>query len=127
MIPNNPLSLNVSNICNRNSPTGPLVVFNETLTTNIGPPDGHYNASFMPGVPTASYNIILMETNVYSVEYDCTHEFGVTNYCVHILSRTTTLNSTVVTQILQYVQQLDLNTAKLDYVQTKQEQCSYFS
>lgn len=102
------------------------MVFNETLTTNIQPPNGRYNASFFPGVPTASYNVILLQTDLFSVEYDCTHELGVTNYCVHILSRTTTLDSSIVTNVLKLVQELDLNTAKLEYVQTKQQNCSYF-
>lgn len=93
----------------------------------MNPPDGHYNASFAPGVPTASYNVILLKSDQYSVEYDCTHEFGVTNYCVHILSRTTTLDPNIVNMVLKLAEQYDLNTAKLDYVQTKQVNCSYFS
>lgn len=103
-----------------------MVIFNETLTSDTNPPDGHYDASFGAGIPKASYNVIFLETDQYSVEYDCTHELGITNYCVHILSRTTTLNTTIVNNILKRVQDLDLNTAKLDYVQTKQAQCSYF-
>ena len=78
-------------------------------------------------MPTASYNVILLKSDQYSVEYDCTHEFGVTNYCVHILARTTTLDSNIVNMVLKLAEQYDLNTAKLDYVQTKHVGCSYYS
>jgi hypothetical protein len=74
----------------------------------------------------ASYNVILLKTDQFSVEYDCTHVLGVTNYCIHILSRTTTLDAAIVTYVLKLAQELDLNTAQLDYVQTKQNNCTYF-
>ncbi|CAF1393449.1 unnamed protein product [Rotaria magnacalcarata] len=120
-----PTVVNVSNICNKNAPDGPLVVSNQTLTSSMKPTNGRYNASFLPGLPSAAYNVIVLRTDDYSVEYDCLREFGITNYCVHILSRKPTLNETIVNNILKLVQELDLNTAKLEYVQTKQQNCSY--
>jgi lipocalin len=118
--------VNVSNICNKDSPDGKLIVANETLSSSMKPSNGRYNATFLPGLPVASYNIIVLKTDDYSVEYDCIRELGITNYCVHILSRKTTLDTAMVNNILKYVQELGLNTAKLDYVQTKQENCAYF-
>lgn len=120
-----PTVVHVANICNRDSPDGPLVIANQTLTSSSKPSNGRYNASYLPGVPPVAYNVILLQTDEYTVEYDCIREFGVTNYCVHVLSRKTTLDTSIVNNILKLVETLDLNTAKLDYVQTKQQNCSY--
>ena len=120
-----PTVVNVSNICNKNSPEGKLIVANETLTSSTKPSNGRYNATFLPGIPPVAYNIIVLNTDEYSVEYDCGRELGITNYCVHILSRKPTLDTTIVNNILKLVEELDLNTAKLEYKQTKQENCSY--
>lgn len=120
-----PTVVNVSNICNKNSPEGKLIVSNETLTSSTKPSNGRYNATFLTGIPPVAYNIIVLNTDEYSVEYDCGREFGITNYCVHILSRKPTLDITIVNNILKLAEELDLNTAKLEYKQTKQENCSY--
>ncbi|CAF2532530.1 unnamed protein product [Rotaria sp. Silwood2] len=120
-----PTVVNISNICNKDSPDGKLIVSKQTLTSSTHPSNGRYNASFLPDLPPVAYNVIVLKTDDYSVEYDCIHQFGITNYCVHILSRKPTLDTTIVNSILKLVQELDLNTAKIEYKQTQQENCSY--
>lgn len=117
--------MTVANICNKKTPQGELLIANGTLSSSKQPSDGRYNETIGPTSKSASYNIIVLQTNDYSVEYDCTEELGFTNYCVHILSRQTTLNMTIVNVLLNLAQQFDLNPEKLEFVLTKQANCTY--
>lgn len=117
--------MTVANICNKKTPQGELLIANGTLSSMKQPADGRYNETIGPTSASVSYNIIVLQTNDYSVEYDCGEEFGFTNYCVHILSRQTTLNMTIVNDLLKLAQQFDLNPSKLDFVLTKQANCTY--
>ncbi|CAF1453504.1 unnamed protein product, partial [Didymodactylos carnosus] len=111
----------VTNTCNRETPQGKLLIFNETLTTDDVIPTGRYNETFR----SLAYNIIALKSDEYSVEYDCMHTFGITNYCVHILSRKPTLSDDTVKMLLNLAVEYDLNTAKLEYEQTLQQGCTY--
>jgi hypothetical protein len=115
----------VSNICNKKTPDGELIVANGSLTSSRTPADGRYNETIGPISKSVAYNIIVLQTNEYSVEYDCAEEFGFTNYCVHILSRQSTLNATIVDNLLKLAELYDLNPTKLNYVATKQQNCVY--
>ena len=117
--------MTVANICNKKTPQGELLIANGTLSSSKQPADGRYNETIGPTSKSVSYNIIVLQTNDYSVEYDCGEELGFTNYCVHILSRQTTLNMTIVNDLLKLAQQFDLNPNKLDFVLTKQANCTY--
>lgn len=117
--------MTVSNICNKKKPDGELLIANGTLSSSKQPSDGRYNETIGPTSKSVSYNIIVLKTDDYSVEYDCSEEFGLTNYCVHILSRQPTLNQTIIDNLLQLAQQYDLNPNKLDFVLTKQANCTY--
>ncbi len=122
---NDPSSVIVSNICNKKTPNGKLTVANGTLSSTRKPSDGRYNETIPPTPKPVAYNIIVLQTNEYSVEYDCLQEFGITNYCVHILSRQPTLNGTIINNLLKLAQEYDLNPVKLDFVMTKQMNCTY--
>jgi lipocalin len=115
----------VSNLCNKKTPDGNLIVANGTLTSSQQPANGRYNETIGPTHASVAYNIIALKTDEYSVEYDCGQEFGFTNYCVHILSRQPTLNATTVNNLLKLAELYDLNPAKLDFVLTKQLNCAY--
>lgn len=115
----------VSNICNKKTPDGELIIANGTLTSSKQPSDGRYNETIGPVSKSVAYNIIVLQTDDYSVEYDCGEELGFTNYCVHILSRQSTLNQTIINSLLQLAEQYDLNPRKLDFVLTKQTNCTY--
>lgn len=102
-----------------------MIVANGTLTSSKTPPNGHYNETIGPNPKPVSYNIIALQTNEYSVEYDCMEEFGITNYCIHILSRQPTLNTTIINNLLKMAELYDLNPTKLDFVLTKHQNCTY--
>jgi hypothetical protein len=102
-----------------------VIVSPQVLTSLTKPSNGRYNATSLPEVPPVAYNVIVLNTGDYSVEYDCFQEVGVTNYCVHILSRKPTLDIAIVNNILKLAEEFDLNPGKLEYKQTKQENCSY--
>lgn len=55
------------------------------LPTDI---DGHYVEKF--SVNKANYYVIYLDDN-YAIEYDCSESFGIVNYCVHIMSKTLTV------------------------------------
>ena len=101
------------------------MIANGTLTSSKSPADGRYNETIGPTTKSVSYNIIALQTDEYSVEYDCSQEFGFTNYCVHILSRQPVLNTTIINDLLKLAEQYDLNPTKLDFVMTKQMDCTY--
>jgi apolipoprotein D and lipocalin family protein len=70
-----------------NSPEGKLTAINATLVGDTSRP-GHFLQSF-PFGPAGDYNLIYLSED-YAMEYDCTEQLGVTNYCVHIMSRNRT-------------------------------------
>ncbi|CAF3697311.1 unnamed protein product [Adineta steineri] len=115
----------VSNICNKKTVDGKLITANGTLTSTKKPADGRYNETIHPVTVPVAYNIIVLQTSEYSVEYDCVEQFGFTNYCVHILSRRSALNVTIVNDLLQLTDRYDLNPEKLDFVWTKHMNCTY--
>ena len=120
-----PSAVIVSNICNKKTPNGKLIIANGTLTSTRKPADGRYNETISPTPVPVAYNIIVLQTNEYSVEYDCIQELGFTNYCVHILSRQSTLNATIINNLLKLAMEYDLNPVKLDFVLTKHMNCTY--
>ncbi|CAF0978800.1 unnamed protein product [Adineta ricciae] len=115
----------VSNICNKKTFDGKRIIANGTLTSNRQPSDGRYNETIFPAPLPVAYNIIVLQTNDFSVEYDCVVEFGIANYCVHILSRRPTLNETIVENLLKLAEQYDLNPKKLKFTRTNQTNCTY--
>ena len=120
-----PTKVLVSNICNKKTFDGELIIANGTLSSSKQPSDGRYNETIGPVSKSVAYNVIVLRTDEYSVEYDCGEELGFTNYCVHILSRQATLNTTIINTLLQLAEQYDLNPQRLDFVLTKQANCSY--
>lgn len=94
---------------------------NATLTADLAKP-GHFAQKF-PFGPAASYNLIYL-TQDYAIEYDCESAFGVTNYCIHIMARNTTMPSAVEAQLIKLANEtLALNPRNLPYVQTLQDGC----
>ena len=70
------------------------------------------------------YTVILMdEEGSYAVEYDCGTSFGLTNYCIHILSRTPKMDESLFNSLLGQALDMGLNTEDLDVQMTIQEGC----
>ncbi|XP_076071838.1 apolipoprotein D-like [Mytilus galloprovincialis] len=108
------------NSCRKLSPTGNFL--NATGTLSGEGPSGHWKEGFFPLAPKADYTIIYLDDN-YAIEYDCTSVFGVTNYCIHILSRTPTAQTDMVQKLKTFAIGLGLNTENLDYQETLQKGC----
>ncbi|UJR10915.1 hypothetical protein I4U23_015101 [Adineta vaga] len=122
-----PSEVVVSNICNKKTFDGKLIIANGTLTSIRKPSDGRYNETIFPVTVPVAYNIIVLQSDEYSIEYDCITEYGFTNYCVHIQSRQPTLNETILNNLLKFIEPYNLNPKKLDFIRTKQMNCTYKS
>jgi lipocalin len=72
----------------------------------------------------ANYTVIAIKRDEYSVEYDCkTSNLGVTNYCIHVLSRTPTLDENTFKELIEMAESMGLNPQQLPYTMTVQEGC----
>lgn len=63
------------------------------------------------------------EEGSYAVEYDCGTSLGVTNYCIHILSKTPTMKKDLFNSLLNQALDMGLNTQELEVQMTIQEGC----
>eukprot|EP00045_Choanoeca_perplexa_P022942 m.11416 g.11416 ORF g.11416 m.11416 type:complete len:192 (+) comp9812_c0_seq1:41-616(+) len=123
--PSNTTAAVVSNVCRNKTPSGNLIVANSTIvSTNASNPARFEETFNFPGAASVAYNVISLDED-YSVEYDCGESVGITNYCIHILSRKPTANATVVRRLLAYAESLGLNDKTLEYKQTHQDGCTY--
>jgi hypothetical protein len=59
----------------------------------------------------------------YSVEYDCSGEGLLNNYCIHILARKPTMAPALVSRLVNASLALNLNTQSLPFNFTHQEGC----
>ncbi len=99
------------NICRNKTPSGKITSALADLKDEN--PSGHFKESFAALAPSVDYTIILMgERNgeEYSVEYDCSSNLFGTNYCVHFLSRASTMSEDLLNYLIGEVNALDLNT-----------------
>lgn len=70
-----------------------------------------------------NYTIIAIGED-YSVEYDCgTSSLGITNYCIHVLSRTPTMEQSKFDSLIEYAEGLGLNPDHLEVKMTLQDGC----
>lgn len=70
-----------------------------------------------------NYTVIALDED-FSVEYDCTtSSAGVTNYCVHIMSRTPEMDEETFQQFVDMAESMGLNPQGLPVTITKQEGC----
>ena len=115
------VDLSVTNSCRDMTPQGKFINATGALVNERQP--GWYEEEFIPGLPTVNYTIIAIGDD-YSVEYDCGELFGVVNYCVHILSRTPTMDSGLLSTLISFANTtLDLNLYNLPFNHTNQTAC----
>ena len=69
-----------------------------------------------------NYTVIYIDEDS-SIEYDCGTSLGVTNYCIHVLSRGRTMPTAKFNQLMAYAQGLGLNTNDLPITMTTQAGC----
>jgi apolipoprotein D and lipocalin family protein len=84
-------------------------------------PAGKWLEKFYDGNPV-NYTVIAIGDD-YAVEYDCGTSFGVTNYCVHVMSRTRTMDSDQFQKLMQMAEDMGLNPQGLPVTMTKQDGC----
>ena len=76
------------------------------------------------GYNTGSANYTIIEiSDDYAVEYDCTEEVGITNYCIHVLSRSRSMDQQTFNQLISNAEALDLNPSNLEVKMTTQRGC----
>ncbi|XP_064118922.1 uncharacterized protein LOC135223931 [Macrobrachium nipponense] len=112
---------NVTYSCRKYGPDGNI----QSATANLihdGVP-GHFKQQFpFPFAPKLDYNIIAIDEDT-AIEYDCYSIFGVTNYCIHFLSRMPSIDGSKLFQMIEFAEDLGLNNQNLTYTATKQEGC----
>lgn len=59
----------------------------------------------------------------YAVEYDCGTSFGITNYCIHVMSRTREMDPALFESLIEEAEKMGLNTEGLPVKMTLQEGC----
>lgn len=83
---------------------------------------GRWLESIGSGSPV-NYTVIALDEN-YSVEYDCgTSSMGITNYCIHIMSRTPTMEEDTFQHLVELAESMGLNPQELPVTITKQDGC----
>jgi apolipoprotein D and lipocalin family protein len=116
-----PSDVSVLNSCRTHTPQGSFENATGTLVNEREP--GAWEEEFIPGLPTVNYTVIALSDD-YSVEFDCGETFGVVNYCIHILSRTSTMDPATYASLVALANDtLGLNIYNLPYNLTKQEGC----
>jgi apolipoprotein D and lipocalin family protein len=95
---------------------------NATGTLYDANPPGKWLEQFSPASPSVNYTVIALGSD-YAVEYDCGTSFGLTNYCVHVMSRTRTMDSTLFQELIAMAESMGLNSQNLPVTMTKQEGC----
>ncbi len=115
------VDLSVTNSCRDMTPQGNYINATGGLVNEREP--GWYEEEFIPGFPTVNYTIISIG-DTYSVEFDCGELFGVVNYCVHILSRNPTMDTSLLNELIFFANTtLDLNQYNIPFNQTNQTGC----
>lgn len=120
-----PGDLDVLNSCRSKTATGPFINATGYLTqwSGAGAAPGWFEEAFIPGLPTVNYTVIAVGDD-YSVEYDCGEFLGIVNYCVHILSRTPTMEPSLLSSLISLANDtLKLNLYNLPFNLTQQAGC----
>ena len=114
----------VDNECRENSVDGSWTNVSATLFDEDQEEPGRWLTKVGNYGGAANYTIIAFEEDDYAVEYDCkTSSLGVTNYCIHVLSRIPTMDPEVFNKLMQDANDKGLNPQNLPVQMTQQEGC----
>ena len=116
----------VNNACRFEKVTGRWINVTGYLVNQRSP--GLWEESMKKNAaPSVNYTVIALGSQggeEYAVEFDCGESFGIVNYCIHIMSRSRTLEPDTVAELLDYANNtLGLNIHHLPYKKTVQEGC----
>eukprot|EP01035_Chromulina_nebulosa_P023250 gene23250-30137_t len=93
------------------------ILYNEDLSK-----PGKWLENF--GYGDVNYTIIAIQEDEYAVEYDCTTSaLGVTNYCIHVVSRTRTMDIDLFNSLIEKAENMGLNPNRLPVQMTTQDGC----
>ena len=113
----------VDNDCRSKTPDGKWTNVTGTLTGEDPAHPGrwleHIGPSFAAPV---NYTVIALDENT-AVEYDCGTSMGITNYCIHVMSRTRTMEQSTFDSLIKFAEDLGLNPNNLPVSMTKQDGC----
>lgn len=109
------------NDCRDKTVTGKWTNVTGTLYDASNPP-GRWLEKLNPFVPAVNYTVIALGED-YAVEYDCGTSFGITNYCIHVMSRTRTMDENKFKELMDMAEAMGLNPQNLPRTITKQEGC----
>lgn len=71
---------------------------------------------------SVNYTVIAVGTD-FAVEYDCgTSSAGITNYCIHVMSRTRTMDQSQFNDLINMAESMGLNPQKLPVKMTVQDE-----
>ena len=59
----------------------------------------------------------------FSVEYDCGESGGITNYCIHVMSRERTMDKSKFDDLIDIAENMGLNPDNLPVKMTLQDGC----
>jgi len=108
-------------------PHGPFNNVSGTLKALDKSQNGHFEQTLVIlGIktPAVDYNVVYLDDDA-AIEYDCSPGAIslLTNYCIHVMSRTPTMKQEKLDQLLAFADKLDLNANKIEFNPTKQEEC----
>ena len=89
--------------------------------------NGHFEQTlvfFGVKTPAVDYNVVYLDDEA-AIEYDCSPGAIslLTNYCIHVMSRTPTMKQNKLDQLLEFANDLDLNANSIEFKATKQDGC----
>jgi apolipoprotein D and lipocalin family protein len=110
------------NDCRYQTVDGKWTNMTGTLYNPSNPP-GRWLETFNGGVSAVNYTVIALDKD-YAVEYDCaTSSFGITNYCIHVMSRTRTMEEDTFNKLFSMAEAMGLNPQGLPIQRTLQQGC----
>lgn len=109
------------NDCRKSEVDGKWTNATGALTNEDPQEPGRWLETIGVGSPV-NYTVIALGSD-YAVEYDCGTSFGITNYCIHVMSRTRTMDETQFKELMQMAFDMGLNPNDLDIKMTLQDGC----
>lgn len=108
--------------CTLLTPDGNHTILVGQLTAGEVP--GNFAQKFNPLLPSADYNVIWLDEDT-AMEYDCTRNILTQSeeYCVHFMSRDTTIPQAKLNVMMAYAESLGLNPNQITYQAVEQAAC----
>lgn len=107
--------------CRKHGPDGEV----QSATADLyhdGVP-GKFKQQFrFPMAQKLDYTVVYVDENV-AMEYDCGTSLGVTNYCIHFMARIPHMDPATLATLIDYAEELGLNTQNITYKATQHDGC----